>query len=705
VTKKALLILAIILAVCVACRSTEPAAPAPTATVLPTAAPDPTGTPLPSDTPVVEETIEPALDGRIVFYSERDGNAEIYTMNPDGSDPRRLTFNQFEDSAPAWSPDGSQIAFISDRDDPHPGACFPDCFTQIYVMDADGSDEHRLIESEFPMQHPDWHPDGTRLSFDSERDFQADIYVVNADGRGLQRLIEDGFWADWSPDGTQIAFASKRDGNVEIYVADADGRNQRRLTDNSRLDYFPAWSPDGRRIAFAALEQQRIYVMNADGSDEQPLADLARSEDPAWSPDGSHIVFQSSSTGNFEIYTVDVEDVLQGKADAGPRRLTDNHAGDFWPAWGPSPGAAAAESTASPVAAPLLEKSPQEFDARGTFQAGLGDLDGDGDLDAVFANPQTHDSGVWLNDGSGTLVDTGQQLTQYGHGVGLADFDGDGDLDAFIACHQFVTPSRLYLNDGTGVLTDSGQDLGDASISANQAYLVDVDGDGYVDVHVVYYDPGGMPDKVYLNDGHGTLADSGLALDEETIAWGDLDGDGDADYFGKRWGQGYVVQLNDGHGRFSPGWQMEDGASTVGGVALADLDGDGDLDALVANGYRSTGSVPSRLLWNDGRGRFGDSGQRLNGTLGAHLATGDLDGDGDLDVFVANMDLPNEVWLNDGGRLRDSGLRLGEVPPLGYSTEPSLGDLDGDGDLDVFVGSLSGRPEIWFNLAVPPAGR
>jgi hypothetical protein len=348
-----------------------------------------------------------------------------------------------------------------------------------------------------------------------------------------------------------------------------------------------------------------------------------------------------------------------------------------------------------------LEKSSQEF-GKGTFQVGLGDLDSDGDLDAVFANPQQHHSEVWLNDGRGLLVDTGQQLTQYGHGVGVADFDGDGDLDAFIACHQFVTSSSIYLNDGDGLFQDTGQDLQDASISGADLNLVDLDGDGDVDVHVMYYDPQGLPDKVYFNDGAGAFSDSGLALDEEVIAWGDLDADGDVDYLGKRYGEGYVVWLNDGSGQFSESWQMEDAQAMHGGIALGDFDGDGDLDALIANGFRTGGSYPTVLLWNDGSGRFSDSGCRFNATKGAEFAVGDLDGDGALDVFVSNFDQPNQVWINDGsGQFTDSGLRLGT--DRNTSTKPSLGDLDGDGDLDVFVGSLMGKPELWFNTT--PAGK
>ena len=350
----------------------------------------------------------------------------------------------------------------------------------------------------------------------------------------------------------------------------------------------------------------------------------------------------------------------------------------------------------SPTAAMLsFEKSTQEFTARESFQAGLGDLDGDGDLDAVFANPQQNNSQVWLNDGNGHLIDTGQKLTQYGHGVSLADFDQDGDLDAFIVCHQFVTPSKIYLNDGTGSMSESSQDLGDKNISANEVNLLDLNEDGNLDAHVMYYSPAGLPDKVYLNDGHANFIDSGLSLDEDTIAWGDVDGDGDVDYFGKLWGEGYVVQLNDGSGQFSEGWQMVDAQSTLGGIALADFDGDGDLDALLLNGFRDIGAFPSRLLLNDGKGQFTDSGQTLNKTQGAEVVVGDLDLDGDLDAFIANMDLPNEIWLNDGdGHFSDSGLRL----EGNNSAKPTLGDLDGDGDLDVFVGSLMNKPQIWFNL-------
>jgi len=374
------------------------------------------------------------------------------------------------------------------------------------------------------------------------------------------------------------------------------------------------------------------------------------------------------------------------------RPLAASSSDELWPSWGPS---------APPSVINLLERSAQALGMRETFQAALGDLDGDGDLDAVFANPMRNHSEVWLNDGGGTFVNTSQQLTQYGHGVGLADFDGDGDLDAVIVCHQNSAATQVYLNDGTGMFTATGQDFGDARISAADVNVLDLNSDGFVDFHVLYYSDSGVADKVYLNDGDGpggtpaTFHDSGLLLDEDFIAWSDLDGDGDVDYFGKRWRKGYVVMLNDGSGQFILGWQMEDPLATVGDVALADFDGDGDLDALIANGFRETGSQTTRLLWNDGSGAFTDSGLHLNETMGAHFAVGDLDLDGRLDVVVTNMDRPNEVWLNRGAQFVDSGLRLGDTTEM--SGRPTLGDLDGDGDLDVVIGRFRGGAEIWFN--------
>jgi hypothetical protein len=372
----------------------------------------------------------------------------------------------------------------------------------------------------------------------------------------------------------------------------------------------------------------------------------------------------------------------------------------------PSPGPGAA--TDLPTLRLVMERSDQVFGRTETAQIGLGDLDGDGDLDAVFANMGAHDSEIWMNDGSGHFTVSGQLLTRQGHGIGLGDLDGDGDLDIFLTCAHFNSggawsklPSRIYLNNGGGVFEDTGQDIGDTELSGTRVQLIDVDGDGDLDAYVEYYDLGGEPDRVYLNDGQARFTDSGMALLAEEIAWGDVDGDGDLDIFGKTLGEGVGVLLNDGTGHFSGGWRMADSQTTYGETALADFDGDGDLDALVTNGFRTDGSFPSRLLWNDGRGQFTDSGQSLNVTNGASVAAGDFDGNGSLDVYVANAFAPDEIWLNDGvGNLIDSGLRL-EADAGSLSTRPALADLDRDGDLDVMLGSFQGRAVIWINMGLP----
>ncbi len=362
-----------------------------------------------------------------------------------------------------------------------------------------------------------------------------------------------------------------------------------------------------------------------------------------------------------------------------------------------------------------LEQLPQPFGQTDTPQVGLGDLDGDGDLDAVFPNMGDTASQVWINDGTGRFSDSGQVLTKQGHGVGVGDLDGDGDLDIIMTCAHYdpgsgwrKKPSRVYLNDGRGTFQDSAQHFGDTELSGTGLQLIDLEGDGDLDAYITYYEPEGMADKVYLNDGTGQFSDSGLSLTEDVIAWGDLDGDGDVDLMAKIFGQGYRVRLNDGSGRLEIDWELENSETKRGDITLGDFDRDGDLDALIANGSSSEGGAPTRLLWNDGGvqggtlGQFTDSGQQLHETSAAKFDVGDLDRDGDLDVFVSNENLPNEIWLNDGsGRFIDSGLRLAASSHW-LTTHPSLGDLDGDGDLDVVVAGFGGKVEVWINQTPQP---
>ena len=254
--------------------------------------------------------------GKIAFSSGRDGDAEVYTMNPDGSELTRLTINSNSDDLwPEYSPDGTKIAFTSGRGD--------DIYYQIYVMNADGTNVTRVTNSRAGhCAESAWSPDGKQIAFRSNRDGgDWEIYVINVDGTNERRLTNSPGWdldPAWSPDGQKIAFETTRNdpSNLEIYTMNPDGTNQVNITNNlntvgAHNDYYPAWSNDGAKIAFVfdGDGTDEIYVMNADGSGRVNLSNLPLSYEysPSWSGDDSRIAFESDkdSSGG-EIYVLDV---------------------------------------------------------------------------------------------------------------------------------------------------------------------------------------------------------------------------------------------------------------------------------------------------------------------------------------------------------------------------------------------------------------
>ena len=276
------------------------------------------------------------LHAKIVFYSKRDGNPEIYTMDSDSDNQTRLTFNEAGDGWPTWSPNGQQIAFMSQRDGNW----------EVYVMDADGNNQRNLTHHPAFDVHPQWHPDGKRIAFMRGEDIGR-LYTIDLNGDKLRLVTEADFINSpkWSPDGKRIAFEAtfENENGIEggIYVANANGTNRWLVSKPVNRSFFRmgGWSPDGEKILYtvitkpladgvaheysmviATLHQSKHEVIDFEPVTLPPGA-LLVAQGTGWGADGKSILI-GGAIGVFNIYRFRLDDrqLIQ---------LTDNPAKDF----------------------------------------------------------------------------------------------------------------------------------------------------------------------------------------------------------------------------------------------------------------------------------------------------------------------------------------------------------------------------------------
>ncbi|HEU5180885.1 MAG TPA: Tol-Pal system beta propeller repeat protein TolB [Candidatus Polarisedimenticolia bacterium] len=257
---------------------------------------------------------------RITFVSQVGKAKEIFVMDYDGEQIKKLTSNGSLNLNPAWSPDGSKIAFLTYRTGR----------PELVILSSTGELKKAYPQPKGELNlSPDWSPDGTRIAFSGSRGGNAEIFVLQVSSGQVTRLTNSPALdtsPSWSPTGREIAFVSDRSGSPQVYLMDSEGSNLRRLTNEGSWNDLPAWSPKGDRIAYCSRLEGRFDIFVRDLATQKTTRltyGPSNNEDPRWSPDGHHLVFSSDRSGNYDIYQMladgsDVRRVTKGGRSFNP---------------------------------------------------------------------------------------------------------------------------------------------------------------------------------------------------------------------------------------------------------------------------------------------------------------------------------------------------------------------------------------------------
>jgi len=261
---------------------------------------------------------------RIAFVSKKNSQADIYTINYDGSEMKNVTNHESIVIGPRWSPDGRYLAFTSYRDGRPEG----------YVRDLKNGTDKKVASFEGLNLCGSFSPDGNKLLLTLSKDGNEEIYVLEIDTMKLKRITQS-YSIDvsptWSPDGKKIAFVSNRSGSPQIFIMDANGNNTKRITFEGNYNTSPSWSPRGGRIAYEGLIKGKFQIFSIDEEGNNLLQltfDNAKNEYPSWSPSGRQIVYSSKINSKNKICIMNANGL-------NVRVLIEKTNSSLMPAWSP----------------------------------------------------------------------------------------------------------------------------------------------------------------------------------------------------------------------------------------------------------------------------------------------------------------------------------------------------------------------------------